>query len=112
MKQKVIVIISCPQECGDYTIDFISTFDGQIIKTITIGNATDGSVNNEIFERDNSKGIVRYYPERDYLAKSMWKDYHIKLPTTIKERYAILPKDLAQMIANKMDWQILGCYNY
>lgn len=106
--EKVIVVISCPQECGDYTINFISTFDGEIMKKLVVGNANYGFYDyNNLFD---SNGI--YQPQKDSLAKELYKSYGIKLPKTKSERYAVTQEDIAKMIAKKMQWQILAIYRF
>lgn len=106
--EKVIVVISSPQECGDYTINFISTFNGEVMKELVVGNANDGFYNYDALLDRN--GI--YQPQKDSLAKELYKSYGIKLPTTKEERYAITQEDIAKMVANKMQWQILAIYNF
>lgn len=106
--EKVIVVISNPQECGDYTINFISSFDGQIIKSLNCGNSSNGFYYlHDVFDKDG-----KYQPQDDILAKELYKSYGIKLPTTITERYALKEEDIAKMIANKMRWQILSIYTF
>lgn len=103
--EKVIVVISNPQECGDYTINFISTFDGEIMKKLVVGNANYGFYK---YEEHN----YEYVPQKDTLAKELYKSYGIKLPTTEEERFAITQEDIAKMVAKKMQWQILAIYNF
>lgn len=100
--EKVIVVISNPQECGDYTINFISTFDGEIMKKLVVGNANYGFYN--YLKHDDEKYIA--------LAKELYKSYGIKLPKTKEERYAITQEDIAKMVAKKMQWQILSIYEF
>lgn len=100
--EKVIVVISNPQECGDYTINFISTFDGEIMKKLVVGNANYGFY--KYLKHDDEKYIA--------LAKELYKSYGIKLPKTKEERYAITQEDIAKMVAKKMQWQILSIYEF
>lgn len=106
--EKVIVVISNPQECGDYTINFISTFDGEIMKKLAVGNANYGFYNYDELLDDNNE----YVPQKDTLANELLKSYGIKLPKTKEERYAITQEDIAKMIAKKMQWQILAIYRF
>lgn len=106
--EKVIVVISNPQECGDYTINFISSFDGEIMKKLVVGNASNGFYDYDNLLDSNSM----YQPQNDSLAKELYKSYGIKLPTTKKERFAITQKDIAKMVADKMRWQILAIYSF
>lgn len=99
--EKVIVVISSPQECGDYTINFISTFDGEIMKKLVVGNADYGLFS--YLKHDDEKYIA--------LAKELQKSYGIKLPTT-EERFAFTHEYIAKMIAKKMQWQILAIYEF
>lgn len=106
--EKVIIVISDPQECGDYTINFISTFDGQIINKLVVGDAYHGFYNYDGLLDDNGE----YNPQKDTLAKELLKSYGIKLPTTKEERYSLTQKDIAKMVADKMKWQILAIYEF
>lgn len=106
--EKVIVVISNPKECGDYTINFISTFDGEIMKKLVVGDAFYGFYKYKELLDDNNE----YVPQNDSLAKELYKSYGIKLPTTQKERFAITQEDIAKMVAEKMQWQILAIYSF
>lgn len=111
-EQHVIVIISSPQECGDITINFISCFDGKIIKEIKTGEASYGSINNEIFEYNRKENKIIYHRGLDYLSKQLKKDYLINLPTEVDKRCALTDNEIAKIIADKMHWKILAIYNF
>jgi len=80
--KKVLAIISCPQECGLDTIDFVSLEDGQIIHSVNITGFSGAweTIRKENYDEIVSKPLVTYdacvmqrYPIGDFIEPSrLW----------------------------------------
>ena len=110
--QKVIAIVSRPQEVGYYKIIFVNMYDGQkVMKPIIFGDAEYGDLTNILFDRQED-GSFAYRAEEDYLAQQMKDDYGVQLPTTIDERAKIGPDKLIHMVTQSMGWDVCNILKF